>query len=151
MFIGWGSILGINWTYGGMFDYFLEPTGLSEKEMAVIGLFANISTAVFSNLGTFISNNTYLSNSMIIFCLNIVGFFASLFIQCSTAFAYPFFQNKINIIIAIIILRAGFSAFANLALIELSQNGTNPVVSSMIFFYIANVVNLICNELTGLL
>eukprot|EP00178_Gracilaria_changii_P008537 TRINITY_DN25868_c0_g2_i1.p1 TRINITY_DN25868_c0_g2~~TRINITY_DN25868_c0_g2_i1.p1 ORF type:complete len:103 (+),score=1.93 TRINITY_DN25868_c0_g2_i1:154-462(+) len=102
-----------------MFSYFLEPTDLSSTDIALIGFYANLSSVIFSNLGTFISNNTRFSNSMIIFSLNLIGFFASLFIQASTAILHPYLQNKTNIIIAIIILRAGLSAFVNLSLVEL--------------------------------
>lgn len=116
-FIGWGTILGINWTYGGMFSYFLKPTNLDSSEIALVGLYANLSSVFFSNFGTWISNNVHFSNSMIIFTLNLIGFFASLFIQASVSIASPILQNKTMLIIAIIILRAGLSAFVNLSLV----------------------------------
>lgn len=88
MSICWGTILGVHWTYGGMFGVFLDGTGFTHKQVALIGLAANISSAVFSNLGNFISNRTKFSNISIIFYLNIFGFLASLFIQASTALPY---------------------------------------------------------------
>lgn len=119
LFIGWGTILGMNWTYGGMFGFFLGPTGLVEKDIALIGLYANLSSAVFSNLGSWISNHSSCPNSIIIFSLNIIGFFASLFIQASASLSYEFLHSKWALVLAIIILRAGFSSFVNLSLIEL--------------------------------
>jgi hypothetical protein len=74
--------------------------------------------------------------------LNILGFLASLFVQASTALPHPIFHNKIALIIDIIILRAGFSSFVSLGLMELSNFGSSVLVSS-IFFYIANAMNLI--------
>lgn len=117
MLVSWGVILGINWTYGGMFGVFLNSTGLTHKDIALIGLFANLSSVFFSNLGTWISNMFSISNSLIIFILNISGFLASLFIQASSTLNSPIFQDKIALIIAIIILRAGFSAFVSLSII----------------------------------
>lgn len=149
-FIGWGTILGINWTYGGMFSYFLKPTHFTHSIIALIGLFANLSSVFFSNLGTWLSNNLNISNSMIIFSLNIIGFFASLYIQASVSIDHPLFHNYLLLILAIVILRAGLSAFVNLSLVELEKSGISSVISSLIFFYIANLVNLGCNFLTGL-
>ena len=115
--ICWGIILGINWTYGGMFGVIFENTKLSEKEIALIGLMANISSALFSNLGTWIVNNYQLTNLTVIFLLNIVGFLASLFIQASSGFRNQIVDNVVLLCIAIVILRAGFSSFVALALI----------------------------------
>ena len=141
MLVSWGVILGINWTYGGMFGVFLNSTGLTHKDIALIGLFANLSSVFFSNLGTWISNMFSISNSLIIFILNISGFLASLFIQASSTLNSPIFQDKIALIIAIIILRAGFSAFVSLSLIQLSHCGPSVLLSAL-FFYIANGSNL---------
>lgn len=115
--MSWGTILGLNWTYGGMFGIFLDGTGLTHKEIALVGLCANLSSAVFCNLGNWISNKFQFSNSTIIFFLNILGFLGSLFIQASSALPQPIFHNKVALIIAIIVLRAGFSSFVSLALI----------------------------------
>ena len=84
--ICWGCILGINWTYGGMFGVIFNEVNITEKEIAFLGLMANVSSAIFSNLGTWISNNYQLSNLTVIFLLNMVGFLASLFIQASSGF-----------------------------------------------------------------
>lgn len=83
----------------------------------MIGFWANISSVFFSNLGNWIANNSHCSNTMIIFCLNLIGFFASIVIQASTAIVHPLLQNEYTIIIAIVILRAGLSAFVNLSLV----------------------------------
>lgn len=80
---------------------------------------ANISSALFSNLGTWIVNNYQLTNLTVIFLLNIVGFLASLFIQASSGFKNEIVQNVVLLCIAIVILRAGFSSFVALALMEL--------------------------------
>lgn len=103
---------------------------------------ANISSALFSNLGTWIVNNYQLTNLTVIFLLNIVGFLASLFIQASSGFQNEIVQNVVLLCIAIVILRAGFSSFVSLALIELERYGLASVVVSCIFFWIANASNL---------
>ncbi len=54
--IAWGSIVGINWTYGALFGIIFDSQSLTGKEIALIGLAANLSSAIFSNLGTFIKN-----------------------------------------------------------------------------------------------
>lgn len=108
----------------------------------MIGLYANISSALFSNLGTWISNKFQFSNTSIIFYLNIVGFLASLYIQASTSLPFNVFHNKVLLIVAVVLLRAGFSSFVSLALIELSYFGPSVLVSS-IFFYISNATNLL--------
>lgn len=137
----WGTILGINWTYGSLFGVFLEGTGLTPKDIALIGLYANLSSAFLSNLGNWISNRCSFSNTSIIFYLNILGFLASVFIQASVSLPQPIFHDKNALIITIILLRAGFSSFVSLCLIELSKFGPSVMVSS-IFFYIANGTNL---------
>ena len=113
----WGVLLGINWTYGGLFGVFLGETGLTHKDIALVGLYANLSSVIFSNLGNFISNKFKLPNNLIIFILNMGGFFASLYIQASTVIDGIIFQSKINLIIWVIVLRAGLSSFVSLALI----------------------------------
>jgi hypothetical protein len=82
----WGVILGFNWTYGGMFGVIFNKTGLSNKDIALIGLYANLSSVFFSNLGNWISNHFKFSNKNIIFVLNCIGLIASIFIQCLSSF-----------------------------------------------------------------
>lgn len=100
-----------------MFGVIFENAQLSEKEVALIGLMANISSALFSNLGTWIVNNYQLTNLTVIFLLNILGFLASLFIQASSGFSNSIVHNVILLCIAIVVLRAGYSSFVSLALI----------------------------------
>ena len=109
----WGSIVGVSWTYGSLFAVIFEGQGLTEKEIALLGLVANISTAVFSNLGTFIKNKYGASNTAIIFILNLVGFLAVLLLQASRHIA-PL-ANLYLMIALIVVLRAGFSSFVSLA------------------------------------
>lgn len=149
MLFCWGAILGINWTYGGMFGVFLNETGLTHKDIALVGLFANLSSVIFSNLGTWISNMFNVSNNKIILFLNLSGFVASLYMQGSSTLNSNLFHNKIGIILAIIILRAGFSSFVSLALIELSHCGPSVLLSA-VFFYIANGSNLVTIYLVDL-
>ena len=54
--VAWGTIVGINWTYGTLFGIIFTKHSLSQQQIALIGLAANLSSAVFSNLGTFIKN-----------------------------------------------------------------------------------------------
>lgn len=115
--ICWGCILGFNWTYGGMFEIFLSSTGLTNKDMALIGLFANLSSVFLSNIGTWISNHCRLPHRIIIFLLNLAGLMATMVIQASSSLDIGFFKNKYTLIIAIVVLRAGFSSFVSLALI----------------------------------
>jgi hypothetical protein len=140
----------MNWAYGGMFGIFLGKTGLTHKDIALIGLFANLSSAVLCNMGNWISNHSSFSNPSIIFSLNILGFLGTLFIQASSALSFDFLHNKWNLIMAIIVLRAGLSSYVSLSLIELNRFGPSVLVSS-VFFYIANGTNLIGNELVDLL
>lgn len=58
--VAWGSIVGINWTYGSLFGIIFDSQNLTGKQNALIGLAANLSSAVFSNLGTFIKNRFHL-------------------------------------------------------------------------------------------
>jgi len=115
--VGWGTILGINWTYGGVFGIFLGKNGLTHKEQALFGLCANLSSAIFSNLGQWIHNKFKYSTISIIFYLNLMGLISSLYLMVSSAFEYFIFQNIVGLIIAIILLRAGFSSFVSLALV----------------------------------
>jgi hypothetical protein len=69
-----------------MFGVFLTSSGLSNKDIALIGLFANISSVLFSNLGNWIFKWTKYQRKNIIFALNMVGFVACLFIQASATF-----------------------------------------------------------------
>ena len=119
--------------------------------MALIGLYANLSSAIFSNMGNWIANHTSLSNYMIIFCLNITGFMASLFIQSSVSLNYAFLQNQAGLVIAIIILRAGLTSFVNLSLLEIEKSGISAVLGSLMFFYVANITNLVGNFVVGLI
>ena len=60
--------MGVNWTYGSLFGIIFANQGLSEsaekrlteKDIALIGLAANLSSAVFSNLGSYIKNHSKL-------------------------------------------------------------------------------------------
>ncbi len=100
-----------------MFGVFLNGTELNHKDIALIGLYANISSALFSNLGNWISNRFHFSNTSIIFYLNILGFLASLYVQASTALPNDVFHNRVGLIVAVVLLRAGFSSFVSLSLI----------------------------------
>lgn len=115
LIIGWGSIVGTNWTYGSLYGIIFEGQGLTEKEIALIGLAANLSTAIFSNLGTFIRNRFNVSITRVIGLLNLFGFIAAIFIQASkytTAL-----QGLPTLIGLIVVLRAGYSSFVSLAFI----------------------------------
>lgn len=117
MLLGWGTILGLNWTYGGMFGVFFSDTGLPHRDIAMLGLYANLSTVFLSNLGSWISNATHISNSVIIFVLNIIGFVASLYLQAAASIDWYILQSQLGLIIAIIILRAALSSYVSLSLI----------------------------------
>jgi hypothetical protein len=80
--------------------------------MAILGLPANLSSAVFSNLGTFIKNNLYKNGKNIIFVMNLIGLFASIVIWSSTTLKL----GLPILIILIIFLRIGFSYFVSIAL-----------------------------------
>ena len=58
--MAWGSIVGVNWTYGSLFGVIFGGQNLTGREIALIGLAANLSSAIFSNLGTFIRNRFHL-------------------------------------------------------------------------------------------
>jgi hypothetical protein len=81
--ICWGAIVGINWTYGSLFGVIFEGQGLTGKQIALLGLAANLSTAFFSNLGTFIKNTWSVSNTKVIGILNISGFIAAMLLLAS--------------------------------------------------------------------
>eukprot|EP00178_Gracilaria_changii_P019692 TRINITY_DN57091_c0_g1_i1.p1 TRINITY_DN57091_c0_g1~~TRINITY_DN57091_c0_g1_i1.p1 ORF type:complete len:100 (+),score=4.59 TRINITY_DN57091_c0_g1_i1:111-410(+) len=81
--ISWGTIVGINWTYGALFGVIFDGQKLTGKEKALIGLAANLSSAIFSNLGTFIKNRFNLDNLMVIEYLNIFGIAAAIIIELS--------------------------------------------------------------------
>jgi len=78
--ISWGIIVGINWTYGALFGVIFSGQNLTGKEIALIGLAANLSSAIFSNLGTFIKNRFNLENILVIEYLNIFGIAAAIVI-----------------------------------------------------------------------
>lgn len=140
--------MGINWTYGGMFDVIFINTGLSASERAILGLVANVSSALFSNLGSWIANNTKLSKMTIIFILNTLGLIGAVFIQASSSIDSQVYQNKYFLIADVILLRAGFSSFVSLAFVELNKFGMASVLVSSLLFYIANAANLLGNEIT---
>jgi hypothetical protein len=80
--------------------------------MAILGLLANLSSAVFSNLGTFIKNNLYKNGKNIIFVMNLIGLFASIVIWSSTTLKL----GLPILIILIIFLCICFSYFVSIAL-----------------------------------
>lgn len=116
--------------------------------MAILGLVANLSTAIFGNLGTFIKNKFNLNNLKIINVLNLAGFIAAFLIQLSKYL--PFLQNLPLLIFLIMVLRAGYSAFVSLAFMEMEKSGIPSVITSGMFFWIANVVNLASTEMVDL-
>lgn len=116
--------------------------------MAVLGLVANLSTAIFGNLGTFIKNKFKLNNLKIINALNLAGFVAAFLIQLSKYI--PVLQNLNLLIFLIMILRAGYSAFVSLAFMEMEKSGIPSVIISGMFFWVANVVNLATTEMVDL-
>ena len=116
--------------------------------MAVLGLVANLSTAIFGNLGTFIKNKFKLNNLKIINALNLVGFVAAFLIQLSKYI--PVLQNLNLLIFLIMVLRAGYSAFVSLAFMEMEKSGIPSVIISGMFFWVANVVNLATTEMVDL-
>ena len=116
--------------------------------MAVLGLVANLSTAIFGNLGTFIKNKFNLNNLKIINALNLAGFLAAFLIQLSKYL--PVLQNLNLLIFLIVVLRAGYSAFVSLAFMEMEKSGIPSVIISGMFFWIGNVVNLATTELVDL-
>jgi hypothetical protein len=136
----WGSIVGINWTYGALFGIIFDGQGLTEKDIALLGLAANLSTALFSNMGTFIKNRFNASNTAIIGMLNLSGFLAAILLQ---AFRYIDVSSLYMMIGLIVVLRAGFSSFVSLAFVEMEHSGIPSVIISTMFFWVANVVNLI--------
>jgi hypothetical protein len=146
--IAWGSIVGINWTYGSLFGIIFDSQNLTGRENALIGLAANLSTAIFSNLGAFIKNKYNLDNMVVIKWLNIFGIVAAVLVQLSRF--YSILQDLYILIILIIVLRAGFSSFVSLAFVEMEKEGMNSLVISGYFFWIANVVNLVSMELIDL-
>jgi hypothetical protein len=116
--------------------------------MAVLGLVANLSTAIFGNLGTFIKNKFKLNNLKIINALNLAGFVAAFLIQLSKYI--PVLQNLNLLIFLIMVLRAGYSAFVSLAFMEMEKSGIPSVIISGMFFWVANVVNLATTEMVDL-
>lgn len=55
----------------------------------------------------------------------------------------PLLQNLYVMIGLIIVLRAGFSSFVSLAFLEMELSGISSVIISGMFFWIANVINLL--------
>ncbi len=107
--------MGINWTYGALFGVIFEGQGLSGKEVALLGLAANLSTAIFSNVGTYIKNRFGPSNTSVINTMNLLGFIAAILLQASKFI--DILSNLYLMIALIVILRAGFSSFVSLAFI----------------------------------
>ena len=79
----WAAILGIMWTYMSMFDVLFAGSPLTESERALIGLFSNLSSALFSNLGTWTLNHTQYSLKQIAFFLNMWGLLTIVALQAS--------------------------------------------------------------------
>jgi hypothetical protein len=146
--IAWGAIVGVNWTYGSLFGIIFDSQNLTERENAWIGLAANLSTAVFSNLGTFIKNRFNVDNMKIIEYLNLFGIAAAILVELSRFL--PFFQGMVFLILITIVLRAGFSSFVSLALVEMENIGMNSLIVSNFFFWVANIVNLVSMEMIDL-
>ena len=144
----WGGILGINWTYGALFSIIFGKQGLSGKEIALIGLAANLSSAVFSNLGTYLKSKINTTNTRLIAILNLVGLVSATLI---TASAYlTLLQNLWLLIGLIVLLRAGYSSFVSLAFVEMEKSGIPSVIISGLFFWVANVTNLLGMEILDL-
>lgn len=139
--LGWGTILGFHWTYGTMFGVFFGNKGLSHRTVAVIGMYANITTIFLSNLGTGIHNVTHISRSLLILIFSLIGFMGSLHLLATSEINYPPLQSLISIISAVIITRIGLSAYVPLSLLELNNYGSSVLVSA-IYCYIANISNL---------
>lgn len=79
----------------------------------MIGLFANVSSALFSNFGNFIVNKFKCSNWRVILGLNAVGL-----IGCVGVWEVGDGGWSINWVIgAVVLLRVGFSSFVSLSLI----------------------------------
>lgn len=146
--LAWGSIVGINWTYGALFGVVFDNQNLTGREIALIGLAANLSSAVFSNLGTFIKIRFDLDNLVVINVLNICGIVASVIIELSRF--VPALQNLYFLIFVTIILRAGFSSFVALAFVEMEKEGMSSLIVSGFFFWVANVTNLVGMEMIDL-
>lgn len=146
--ISWGGILGINWTYGALFGIIFSGQGLSGKEVALIGLAANLSSAVFSNLGTFLKSRIQTSYTRLISVLNMMGLVAATLITASKYLTV--LQNLWLLIGLIVVLRAGYSSFVSLAFVEMEKSGIPSVIISGLFFWVANVANLLGMELVDL-
>ena len=69
-----------------MFGGFFSDGELSNKDIALIGLYANLSSVLLSNLGNWISTHTRFSNKHIIFALNVTGLAASIMVHALTSF-----------------------------------------------------------------
>lgn len=145
----WGGIVGVNWSYGSLFGIIFSEQRLSEKEIALIGLAANISTAVFSNLGTFLHNRFVIQSYKVISYLNILGLIAAVLIQYSKYI--PALQELWVLVVLIVIMRAGYSSFVSLAFIEMEESGLSSVIISGAFFWIANLINLFGMEILDFL
>ena len=99
-----------------MYSVFLDGTNLSYPDTFRVSYYANIISFVFSNIFNLLSHKFNFSNNSIIFYINLLGFLASVFLQCSTGFSHPLFHNNRALIVAVIVSRIGFSSFVSLAL-----------------------------------
>ena len=107
-----------------------------------------MSSAIFSNLGTFIKNRFGLENIVVIEYLNIFGIAAAVLIELSRFWGA--LQNLYILLAVIIVLRAGFSSFVSLAFVEMEKQGMSSLIVSAFFFWVANVSNLLGMEIVDL-
>ena len=139
---------GINWTYGSLFGIIFTSQHLTNKEIALIGLVANLSSVFFSGLGAYIKNKFDFENISIIQWLNLVGILAAIIIELSRFM--PIFQSLWFLLFITIVLRAGLSSFLSLAFIEMEREGIKTLVISGFFFWVANIFNAFGMELVDL-
>ena len=140
----WGSLVGINWTYGSLYEIIFKNSGFTPYEINGIGLAANVSSALFSGVGVFIYNSFSVSRNQIIKALTIAGFISTVVILIDSIFPNTFLHAVFVQVVNIMVLRAGFSAFVTLGLLEIAEVTKVPdVYSSNILFWIANLVNLL--------
>ncbi len=100
-----------------MYSVFLDGTNLGYPDTLKVSFYANIISFVFSNILSLFSHKLNFSNNSIIFYINLLGFLASVFLQCSTGFSHPLFHNNRALIVAVVVSRIGFSSFVSLALV----------------------------------
>lgn len=112
--ICWGCILGVNWTYGGFFEIVFKDTGLSEREIAYLGIINNIASIVSANIGSFVRNHCKFKTTSIILAFNILGFFCSVMIKAANIFSV-IGTNLWLLAITNVLLRVGLSSYVPLA------------------------------------